>query len=144
MSKASGFEPRFDRDMERGEVGEQLLDLLFEDSKDPNVTIEVKTDYRTNETGNIYVETYKYRNGREDEAVPSGINGTESKWWAQASPDGTAVLLIKTEALRNYIDIVEPPQSAQPISNAHSAASLGVLVSMKGLMKYLKMWKSTD
>lgn len=142
--KAEGFEPRFDRDMERGEVGEKLLDLLFEDSKDPNITIEVKTDYRTNETGNIYVETHKYRNGREDEAVPSGINGTQSKWWAQASPDGNAVLLVKTDTLRSYIDFVEPPKSAQPISNAHSAASLGVLVSMKGLMKYLKMWKSTD
>lgn len=142
--KASGFEPRFDRDMERGEVGEKLLDLLFEDSKDPSVLIEVKTDYRTNETGNIYVETHKYRNGDVDAAVPSGINGTESKWWGQASPDGTAILLIKTDALRDYIEFVDPPKSAQPISNAHSAASLGVLVSIKGLMKYLKMWKSTD
>jgi hypothetical protein len=142
--KAEGFEPRFDRDMERGQVGEELLDLLFEDSKDPSVRIEVKTDYKTNKTGNIYVETHKFRDGKSDEAVPSGINVTESKWWGQASPDGTAILLIKTEALRKYIDIVEPPKSAQPISNAHSAASLGLLVSMKGLMKYLKMWKSTD
>jgi len=142
--KAEGFEPRFDRDMERGQVGEELLDLLFEDSKDPSVRIEVKTDYKTNKTGNIYVETHKFRDGKSDEAVPSGINVTESKWWGQASPDGTAILLIKTEALRKYIDIVEPPKSAQPISNAHSAASLGLLVSMKGLMKYVKMWKSTD
>jgi len=142
--KAQGFEPRFDRDMERGQVGEELLDLLFEDSQDPSVRIEVKTDYKTNITGNIYVETHKFRDGKEDEAVPSGINGTESKWWGQASPDGTAILLIKTEALRKYIDIVEPPKSSQPISNAHSAASLGLLISMKGLMKYLKMWKSTD
>jgi len=142
--KAQGFEPRFDVDMERGKIGEDLLELLFEDSQDPSVRIEVKTDYKTNITGNIYVETHKYRNGDVDSAVPSGINGTESKWWAQASPDGTAILFIKTDALREYIDIVEPPKSAQPISNAHSAASLGVLVSMKGLMKYLKMWKSTD
>lgn len=142
--KAQGFEPRFDVDMERGKVGEDLLELLFEDSQDPSVRIEVKTDYKTNITGNIYVETHKYRNGDVDSAVPSGINGTESKWWAQASPDGTAILFVKTDALREYIDIVEPPKSAQPISNAHSAASLGVLVSMKGLMKYLKMWKSSD
>ncbi len=142
--KAVGFQPHFDRDMERGEVGEQLLDLLFEDSKDPSVMIEVKTDYRTNETGNIYVETEKYRAKDESDAVPSGIYGTQSKWWGQASPDGTAILLIKTDTLREYIEFVEPPKSKQPIANSHSAASNGVLVSMKGLMKYLKMWKSTD
>jgi hypothetical protein len=130
--------------MERGEVGEQLLDLLFEDSRDPNVLIEVKTDYRANETGNFYVETEKYRKSDASDAVPSGVYGTHSKWWGQASPDGTAILLIKTDALRNYIELVEPPKSAQPIANAHSAASKGVLVSIKGLMKYLKMWKASE
>jgi hypothetical protein len=142
--KATGFEPRFDRDMERGEVGEQLLDLLFEDSKDPSVLIEVKTDYRVNETGNFYVETFKYRKPDQSDAVPSGINGTHSKWWGQASPDGTAILLIKTDTLREYIDLVEPPKSKQGVANRETAASLGLLVSVKGLMKYLKMWKSTD
>ncbi len=144
MSKATGFEPRFDRDMERGEVGEALLDLLFQDSQDPNVTIEVKTDYRIGETGNIYVETEKFRKDDQSDAVPSGIYGTHSKWWGQASPDGNAILLIKTDALRNYIELTEPKKSAQPIANRHSAASLGVLVPMKGLMRFLKMWKSTD
>lgn len=142
MAKAIGFEPRFDRDMERGEVGEALLDLLFQDSQDPNVTIEVKTDYRANETGNFYVETQKYRKPDASDAVPSGIYGTHSKWWGQASPDGTAILLIKTDALRDYIELVQPPQSAQPRANAHSAASKGVLVSIKGLMRYLKMGKT--
>ena len=142
MAKAIGFEPRFDRDMERGEVGEALLDLLFQDSQDPNVTIEVKTDYRANETGNFYVETQKYRKPDASDAVPSGIYGTQSKWWGQASPDGTAILLIKTDTLRDYIDLVQPPQSAQPRANAHSAASKGVLISIKGLMRYLKMGKT--
>jgi hypothetical protein len=140
----AGFEPRFDRDLERGEVGEALLDLLVADSNDPNITIEVKTDYRANETGNFYVETHKYRKSDASDAVPSGIYGTHSKWWGQASPDGTAILLIKTEAMRNYIEFVDPPKSAQPIANAHSAASLGVLVSIKGLMKFLKMWKASE
>jgi len=142
--KASGFEPRFDRDMERGEVGEQLLDLLFEDSKDPTVMIEVKTDYKAGQTGNFYIETDKYRKPDQSDIVPSGINGTHSKWWGQASPDGSAILLIKTEVLRDYIDLVEPPRSAQPRMNPQSAASLGVLVSIKGLMKYLKMWNSNE
>lgn len=138
------YEPRFDRDLARGEIGETLLDLLVADSVDPNVTIEVKTDYRANETGNFYVETKKYRKPDASDAVPSGIYGTQSKWWGQASPDGTAILLIRTDTMRNYIELVDPPKSAQPIANANSAASLGVLVSIKGLMKYLKMWKVND
>jgi hypothetical protein len=140
----AGYEPRFDRDLERGEIGEALLDLLISDSNDPNVTIEVKTDYRANETGNFYVETHKYRKPDASDAVPSGIYGTQSKWWGQASPDGNAILLVKTDAMRSYIEFVDPPKSAQPIANAHSAASKGVLVSIKGLMKYLKMWKASE
>lgn len=136
--RAVGFEPRFDRDMARGEVGEAVLDLFFKDSED-SVTIEVKTDYRANETGNWYIETHKYRDGNVDSAVLSGIYGTESKWWVQASPDGNSFVVMKTEALRDYIDLVDPPKKSQPISNDASAASLGRVVNIRGLMRYLKM-----
>jgi hypothetical protein len=139
--RAVGNEPRFDRDLERGNVGEDLLELFFDDAENNNL-FEVKTDYRINETGNIYVETHKYRKPDKSDAVPSGINVTEAKWWVQASPDGVAMLIVKTEQLRKYIEFVQPPVSAQPIANAHSAASLGVLVPIKGLMKFCKMWKS--
>jgi hypothetical protein len=141
--KAVGYEPRFDRDLERGNVGEDLLELFFADGEDNNM-FEVKTDYRMNETGNIYVETHKFRKEDQSDAVPSGINVTEAKWWVQASSDGVAMFIIKTEHLRKYIDFVEPPKSAQPIFNRHSAASLGVLVSIRGLMKFCKMWKLSD
>lgn len=141
--RAVGNEPRFDRDLERGNVGEDLLELFFDDAENNNL-FEVKTDYRINETGNIYVETHKYRKSDKSDAVPSGINVTEAKWWVQASPDGVAMLIVKTEQLRKYIEFVQPPVSAQPIANAHSAASLGVLVPIKGLMKFCKMWKAND
>jgi hypothetical protein len=105
---------------------------------------EVKTDYRINETGNIYVETHKYRKADQSDLVPSGINVTEAKWWVQASPDGTAMLIFKTDHIRKYIEFTQPPKSAQPTANAHSAASLGVLIPLKGLMKFSKMWKLND
>lgn len=141
--RAVGNEPRFDRDLKRGNVGEDLLELFFEDGEDNNM-FEVKTDYFTNQTGNIYVETFKYRNPDQSDIVPSGINVTQAKWWVQASPDGVAMFIIKTEHLRKYIEFVDPPKSAQPKANAHSAASLGVLVSLKGLMRFCKMWKVND
>ena len=139
----TGYEPRFDRDLERGNVGEDLLDLFFSDGEDSTL-FEVKTDYRVNETGNIYVETHKFRKPDQSDLVPSGINVTKAKWWVQASPDGSAMLIIKTDNIRKYIEFVDPPKSAQPIANAHSAASLGVLIPIRGLMKFLKMWKAND
>jgi hypothetical protein len=141
--RAVGNEPRFDRDLERGNIGEDLLELFFDDAEN-NSLFEVKTDYRINETGNIYVETHKYRKPDQSDAVLSGINVTEAKWWVQASPDGVAMLILKTEQLRKYIEFVQPPTSAQPIANSQSAASLGVLVPIKGLMKFCKMWKAND
>lgn len=138
--RAEGFQPHFDNDLQRGNVGEELLDLFFSDGEDSTL-FEVKTDYRINETGNIYVETHKFRNPDQSDAVPSGINVTKAKWWVQASPDGHAMFIIKTEHLKKYIDFVNPPKSAQPVANAHSAASLGVLVNFKGLMTFCKMWK---
>jgi cellulose biosynthesis protein BcsQ len=143
MGRAVGYEPRFDRDLERGNVGEDLLELFFADGENNNM-FEVKTDYRINETGNIYVETHKYRNPDQSDLVPSGINVTEAKWWVQASPEGTAMAIFKTDQIRKYIELVNPPKSAQPISNNHSAASLGVLIPMRGLMKFCKMWKAND
>ena len=139
----TGYEPRFDRDLERGNVGEDLLDLFFSDGEDSTL-FEVKTDYRVNETGNIYVETHKFRKPDQSDLVPSGINVTKAKWWVQASPDGSAMLIVKTDNIRKYIEFVDPPKSAQPIANAHSAASLGVLIPIRGLMKFLKMWKAND
>ena len=139
----TGYEPRFDRDLERGNVGEEMLDLFFEDAEN-GVMFEVKTDYRVNETGNFYVETEKYRRPDASDAVPSGINVTESKWWVQASPSGDMFIVMKTDRLRDYINFVQPPESRQPIANAHSAASKGVLVPVKGLMKFFKMWKASD
>jgi hypothetical protein len=143
MSRAVGFEPRFDVDLERGNVGEELLDLFFADGEDNNM-FEVKTDYRINETGNIYVETHKYRKPDQSDLVPSGINVTEAKWWVQASPEGTAMVIFKTDHIRKYIEFAQPTKSAQPTANAHSAASLGVLIPLKGLMKFSKMWKVND
>lgn len=143
MARAVGYEPRFDVDLERGNVGEELLAMFFDDMEH-GVRFEVKTDYRVNETGNFYVETEKYRKSDASDSVPSGVNVTESKWWVQASPTGDMFIVMKTEKLRDYIEFVQPPASAQPIANAHSAASKGVLVSVKGLMKWFRMWKAND
>lgn len=139
MAKAEGNQPNFDFDLKKGEVGENIVNLFFQDSLDEGITIEVKTDYRANETGNWYVETHKYRDDKPEEAVPSGINVTTAKWWIQASPSGDAFVVMKTSALKKYIELVDPPKGSQGISNQKSAASLGLKVKISGLMRYLQL-----
>jgi hypothetical protein len=143
--RSVGNQPKFDFnvDLKRGEVGEDLLQMFLEDLMEGNVKFEVKTDSRINETGNIYVETHKYRDD-PDTAVLSGINVTEAKWWVQASPDGTAMIVMKTDALRDYIALVDPPKASQSVYGPRTAASLGLKVSLKGLLKYLKLGKVND
>ena len=141
--KAEGYEPRFDSDLKRGQVGENLLDLFFADGEDNNL-FEVKTDYRTSETGNIYVETHKFRNPDRSDLKPSGINVTESKWWVQSAPDGDSMFIIKTEKLRSYLASTELRKAGQLVTNQNTAASLGLLVPMRGLLQHCKMWKVND
>ena len=139
--QAKGYEPSFDNDLKRGEVGENLLSLFFADGEDSNL-FEVKTDYRSSETGNIYVETHKFRKYDRSDIVPSGITITKSKWWVQAAPDGEAMFIVKTEKLRRFIIYTNPTKAAQTISNSSTAGSLGVLVPVKRLMQFCKMLKA--
>jgi hypothetical protein len=81
-----GYEPRFDVDFTRGLVGEDLLQTFLADLQGKK--IEVKTDYRVSETGNVYVETWQYSKADESDKKQSGINLSESDYWCFASPTG--------------------------------------------------------
>ena len=79
-----GNNPHFDIDVERGELGENLLKDILEGK------VEVKTDYRAKETGNYYVEYKQYNSDYESW---SGISITEAKWWAWVCPLPTKLRL---------------------------------------------------
>jgi len=124
----SKYEPHFDIDFQRGKVGEDSHEL-FLDGKH-----EVKTDYRTAETGNFYVETKQYNEGM---IALSGINVTESDYWVWASPTGDGAIYIKTEALKELMRETDPPESRQPIINEHTNASVGRLVPLNHVLRKL-------
>lgn len=125
---SDGFQPHFDIDFQRGKVGEDSHEL-FLDGKH-----EVKTDYRTAETGNFYVETWQYNEGMK---AQSGINVTESDYWVWASPTGDGAIYIKTEALKELMRETNPPESRQPIINEHTNASIGRLVPLSHILRKL-------
>ena len=122
------FEPHFDRDLKRGEVGEDTHNAFLIGKH------EVKTDYRTRDTGNFYIETWQYN---ERGKWQSGINITESEFWVQASCEGLGGLYFPTEVLREILRAKEYPETRQPIYGANTNASIGRLVPRDDVLRKL-------
>jgi hypothetical protein len=135
----NGYEPRFDFDFERGRVGENLVGSFLQALEGSR--IEVKTDYRVTETGNVYVETWQYRLAGAIDKKPSGINTTEADYWVFASPSGQGFICIETDALKQIIRELDPPEVRQPISNETSNASIGRIIPIRCIMDKLQLRK---
>lgn len=91
----TGYEPRFDFDLRRGQVGERKVGGIIDAFT--SGTVEVKTDYGVNKTGNFYIEYEQdQRNGT---TAPSGIAASEATHWAFAFANGA--IIVETEALRS-------------------------------------------
>jgi hypothetical protein len=120
--------PKFDIDFERGKVGEDSHKEFLVGKH------EVKTDYRTIETGNVYIE-YNQLNGNGYK--PSGIEVTEADFWVQASPKGTGGIYIRTDILRELITENNFPVKPQPIRDANTNASVGHLIPLTVLLQKL-------
>jgi hypothetical protein len=140
--KAEGNQPHFDLDLERGKIGESSTEEAYKSLVSGKV--EVKTDYRTHETGNWYVETWSYRQPEAIDKVKSGINITDSEWWVQASTDGDVLIWIKTDRLKKEMREMNPRETHQPISNSNSKASIGRLVNVKDFLQRVGMLKRND
>jgi len=70
MSKLSDF----DLDLATGQEGEQLVEQLLTGGK----TVEVKTDLKWKETGNLYIETVCWSHNNENWYL-SGLSSTKAK-----------------------------------------------------------------
>jgi len=134
MSKA---EPHFDIDFTRGMVGENLANTVL--AKLQGNKIEVKTDYRIPETGNIYVETWQYHKEDESDIRQSGINVTESEYWCIASPTGRGFIIVETEMLREIIRETRPREVRQARINSKTNASKGRLIRVSEILRRLQL-----
>lgn len=124
------YQPDFDIDFRRGLIGEDLYkEFLYG-------THEVKTDYRTAETGNFYVETRQQNASGE---WLSGINTTKADFWVQASPLGHGGIFIRTSVFKEMLRIVNPPETRQPILSEATNSSTGRLVKLDDLLWALGM-----
>lgn len=81
----------WDLDFRFGKAGEEMVAHLIE-------TVEVKTDRRWKETGNLYIEIYCWSNNTEG-WYPSGLLATKASHWA-FNLEGT-VLIVSTVVLKD-------------------------------------------
>jgi hypothetical protein len=126
----SNYQPDFDLDFRRGLVGEDLHKAFLYG------THEVKTDYRTAETGNVYIETWQANSSNEWQ---SGINATKADFWVQASPLGNGGVYIRTESLKELLRQTNPREVRQPIQSATTNSSRGRLVPLDDILRALGM-----
>jgi hypothetical protein len=134
------IEPHFDFDFARGKVGEDLVETFLADLQGKK--IEVKTDYRVSETGNVYVETWQYHKEDASDRRQSGINITQSDYYCFASPDANGFVMIKTEALKEIIREQQCVEVRQTRINPKTNASFGRLVKISDIMAKIRLWNA--
>lgn len=134
----SSYQPDFDHDFRRGQVGENLVNTFLAELQ--GKTIETKTDSRAWETGNLYLETWQYR-GDESQRYQSGINISKADYWCFASDKGNGFIMITAEALKEVIKETNPPETRQPIWNEATMASIGRLVKVSDIVKKIGLGK---
>jgi hypothetical protein len=132
------YQPDFDHDFRRGQIGENLVESFLKALE--GCTIETKTDSRVPETGNVYIETWQWRD-HESNAKQSGINTTKADYWCIAAPQGNGFVMITTEALKQVIKETNPPEGKQTITNEKTMASKGRLVKMSDILRKIGLGK---
>jgi hypothetical protein len=113
------FNKRFEYDLKLGELGEKLLGEILTNKK-----IEVKTDYGTRRTGNIFIE-YMSRD------KPSGISKTEADFYCFVISN-ERLILVETEKLK---EICRPYiGSALDTVGGDNKSSRGILLPVNELV----------
>ena len=122
----------WDLDFRDGLLGEsKVADLLHLD------TVEVKTDRRWVETGNLYIETECYYQN-EDAWKPSGIRVSEATHWGFVLED--SVLIVPLHRLKEIIW-----ESGRPITcNIPPNPSRGYLITPAQLMEHVRTARARE
>lgn len=134
---AAGYQPDFDIDYALGRQGEDFITDIIDQLR--SSSIEVKTDARYGDTGNVYIE---YECKRRGQYVPSGIATTKAVLWAFVLP-GDCVYVAPTAnisevALRYWR---QNPDSRKECK-VGSHPTRGVAIPLRRLIDDLKAYES--
>jgi hypothetical protein len=123
MSKLSDF----DLDLSVGHQGEALVNELLTGGK----TVEVKTDLKWKDTGNLYIETLCWSHNKNT-WYPSGLDSTKADYWAFVLEGAT--LLVPTDALRSALNLFGRPITC----NIEPNPSKGFLIKPEQILNFIK------
>lgn len=118
----------WDLDLRDGQAGEGMVANLLSLE-----TIEVKTDRRWVETGNIYIETECWYN-KSQTWEPSGIRVSKASHWAYVLEN--SVIIVPTEMLREML--WESPYKTPIECNIEPNPSKGFLITPANLLEYVR------
>jgi hypothetical protein len=117
----------WDLDYRDGYAGEQLVHGLLTGGQ----TVEVKTDRRWKETGNLFIETECWYQASQS-WEPSGLSVTSADYWGFVMED--AILLVKTSQLAIFT-----PLKGHPVANNNPPnPSRGYLIKPEELLLEIK------
>ena len=101
-------------------VETRAYDLRFLRPGKTDATVEVKTDRRARETGNVFIET-------SCSGKPSGITASPATHWV-VDTCGEGVYLLPTAALRRLVE-----GSTRSVTGGDGGRARGILVAICGL-----------
>lgn len=117
----------WDLDLRDGEAGEsKLADLLRMD------TIEVKTDRRWKDTGNLFIEESCFYQG-SGMWEPSGLSVSKATHWAFII-EGNVIIVPKEHLMNVVMDYGRPIENKQPPNQ-----SKGHLITPEQLINYVRI-----
>lgn len=136
--RSRGYEPRFDIDYAAGHEGETFVYRIVEGIRDGS--IEVKTDEKTPETQNVYIE---YECKKHGEWVPSGIKATEAQSWAICLGGGVMVAT-SVEVLRDIARQHYAMRTHRASCMRGSHPTRGVIIPVRDLLWQLLLRAEQD
>jgi len=117
----------WDIDLRDGKLGESKISRLLHIE-----TIEVKTDRRWIETGNLFIEESCFYQG-SGQWEPSGLSVSKATHWAFIMEDN--VIIVPKEHLMNVVmDYGKPIENKQPPNQ-----SKGHLITPEQLINYVRI-----
>ena len=123
MSKLSDF----DLDLSVGHEGESLVNELLTGGK----TVEVKTDLKWKNTGNLYIETSCWSHNKNT-WYPSGMSSSKAAYWAFVLEG--AVLIVSLTQLKQAVELYGHPITC----NIEPNPSKGFLIKPDKILQVIK------
>jgi len=117
----------FDLDLAVGHKGEALVEQLLTGG----TTVEVKTDLKWKETGNLYIETVCWSHNNENWYL-SGLSSTKAQYWAFVLEGAT--LLVPTEVLKQVVTA----RGRAITCNIPPNPSKGYLIKVEDILNYMR------